>query len=519
MATQPAFRKALIAVAMEYCLNSTTASTKPLFSTNGNNVDFKFGDIGVAANALKSPALLASAAGALAGDSTHVVEGAARSMGSWHIQSGLDPMNWGGAGAVDDAAIGGIGADTLSGGDGNDLLLGLAGSDSLFGGGGTDILIGGEGADTLDGGSGPDYLYGGAGLDEYSFTGSFGGDWIVDSDGKGVVRVDGTTLTGGKLVATGSSTYKDAASGWTYAKVESDLIIWKDSPVNKITVRGWRAGQLGITLDDTIVAAPITSTLAGDTAKAVSDGKYTLDPTGYASAGPQGNAADILIGTDESETLLGLGGNDGISAGSGDDLVEGGAGDDLLFGGLGADTGANTFFGARIKSCLWPVLALCLFAVASSARADWTVLGAAYKCKAGELFELRATVDTSSPDDPGTVRPGPGFTALKQDEPSRLVCVVGRNKVEAVVHVWSPRAKGTCAGSGDVSIESLLVNGKPILHTDEPFNMACPSGSAIVSVRVQGSSLRVCRGEWDWGKGYRSVKCNDSKTKPKLIAQ
>lgn len=237
-----------------------------------------------------------------------------------------------------------------------------------------------------------------------------------------------------------------------------------------------------------------------------------------------------LLGGKSNDSLAVDGGSNEHSGGSDKDTLHGynqraGVtlpdaqldGADMSFGG----TGANTSCGARIKSCLWPVLALCLFAVASSARADWSVLGAAYKCKAGESFELRATVDTSSPNDPGTVRPGPGFTALKQDEPSRLFCVAGRNQVEAIVHVWSPRAKGTCAGSGDVSIESLLVDGRRILNADEPFNRACPSGPAIVSVRVQGASLRVCRGEWDWGKGYQRVKCIDSKTqlKPKLIAQ
>ena len=346
-------QKAVLAAAMDYYYVSEAAKATKFFSTVNGVLNFDLGDIGAPVSSLKSPGKLANAVWAIAGADGVVAENAARSITSWHIQSGTDPMTWSGGGA-DDAAIGGTSADTLFGGDGNDLLLGLAGADSLLGGTGTDILLGGEGADTLDGGAGPDYLYGGAGFDEYNFSGTFGGDWIVDSDGQGVIKFEGLALAGGKLIATGSSTYKDLASGWSYTRAESDLIIWKDAVVNKITVRNWTDGQLGITLADSVNPAPVAATvITGDTAKAVSDGKYTLGTTGYASAGLQAGAADILIGTDESETLLGLGGNDGISAGSGDDLVEGGAGSDLLFGGLGADTlnggaGDDFIFGSAV---------------------------------------------------------------------------------------------------------------------------------------------------------------------------
>jgi hypothetical protein len=157
-----------------------------------------------------------------------------------------------------------------------------------------------------------------------------------------------------------------------------------------------------------------------------------------------------------------------------------------------------------------PALSACLLTIAAPAHADWTVLGAAYKCDAGKSFELRATVDTSDPSDLGTIRPAAGFTALKQDERSQLACNAGRARVQVVLHVWSPRATGMCAGSGSVSIESLLVNGKPVLMASEPFNMGCPTGPAVISVRVQGAAVRVCRGEWDWVKGFHSVRCSST---------
>ncbi|MGR9257716.1 M10 family metallopeptidase C-terminal domain-containing protein [Rhizobium leguminosarum] len=66
-------------------------------------------------------------------------------------------------------AIGGSGADTisgntadntLSGGGGNDALSGKAGNDTLNGGAGNDGLLGGAGNDILRGGAGADVLYG-----------------------------------------------------------------------------------------------------------------------------------------------------------------------------------------------------------------------------------------------------------------------------------------------------------------------------------------------------------------------
>ena len=47
---------------------------------------------------------------------------------------------------------------------------------------------------------------------------------------------------------------------------------------------------------------------------------------------------DKLFGTDMSEMIIGLGGNDSMYAMAGDDTLDGGAGDDLLVGGPGADT-------------------------------------------------------------------------------------------------------------------------------------------------------------------------------------
>ena len=69
-------------------------------------------------------------------------------------------------GADSDKIDGGGGNDTIRGGAGGDKLIGGLGADSLFGGGGGDKLLGGPGRDILKGGGGSDKLVGGPGKDQ-----------------------------------------------------------------------------------------------------------------------------------------------------------------------------------------------------------------------------------------------------------------------------------------------------------------------------------------------------------------
>ena len=61
---------------------------------------------------------------------------------------------------------GGLGFDSITGGNLNDRLSGGAESDKIDGGGGNDSLFGGSGADKLLGGPGSDILKGGSGSDK-----------------------------------------------------------------------------------------------------------------------------------------------------------------------------------------------------------------------------------------------------------------------------------------------------------------------------------------------------------------
>lgn len=259
-----------------------------------------------------------------------------------------------------DLLWGSSGEDLLEGGGGDDELVAGASADELNGGVGTDVLFGQAGDDRLDGGDNSDYLYGGQGNDTYVFSGEYGGDWIVDSDGQGSLVFEGTTLSGGKK--RGDNAYFDAATGWSYMKVDGDLILNKEGSRSSIRIRDWTDGDLGIVLDEQEAPQQDLNAFVGDFRKKLTeDGKYAVDGTkNYVSdGGAEPGANDIFHGTDVAERFLGLGGNDAVVARAGDDYIDGGDGDDVLFAGRGADTvyggaGADIIYGSIEGSLLPP---------------------------------------------------------------------------------------------------------------------------------------------------------------------
>lgn len=119
------------------------------------------------------------------------------------------------AGTKDTLMVGTDGVDGLIGGAGDDDLIGGKGQDILLGGAGTDDIFGGEGDDVIDGGTGGDWLFGGAGNDTYQLNSGELFDVITDSDGNGVITVDGVTLTGGKKA--GEGYWISADKQWGYS--------------------------------------------------------------------------------------------------------------------------------------------------------------------------------------------------------------------------------------------------------------------------------------------------------------
>ncbi|MRR59058.1 MAG: calcium-binding protein, partial [Deltaproteobacteria bacterium] len=158
-------------------------------------------------------------------------------------ESARDTGGFLGLSAGDDKLYGGAGNDYLYGGAGKDLLSGDGGNDDLVGGEGEDTLLGGSGDDSLDGildNGSADILDGGDGFDTYQ---AGEGDTIRDSDGKGVVYLNGKQLSFATRKK-GETTWTDSA-GNTYALSGGNLLV--NDP---LTIENFNDGDLGIYLDE-----------------------------------------------------------------------------------------------------------------------------------------------------------------------------------------------------------------------------------------------------------------------------
>lgn len=246
--------------------------------------------------------------------------------------------------------------DRLYGGGGNDTIKGL---------GGADYLEGNAGDDTLDGGEGNDTLVGGTGNDRYEFSGSFGDDLVVDSEGNGSVWIDGAQLTGGKKIQGLSNSWISDDKRWRFELGSNgDLLIrHADGSGGSVLLRGWQDGggnRLGINLEETPAPTPQTPSLRiylGDQAAPLTTntsnapnfvptydwGATTWQIDGTLSGGvAQADFDDViradLIDLDTDTRIFGYGGNDALGGADGDDEIDGGEGDDLIAGGKGSNT-------------------------------------------------------------------------------------------------------------------------------------------------------------------------------------
>jgi Ca2+-binding RTX toxin-like protein len=192
---------------------------------------------------------------------------------------------------------------------------------NIQGGNQGDHLYGMGGSDILTGNKGNDYLEGGADSDTYIFTTGDGFDTINDTDGQGVITVDGENLSGGQKLGSNVWQSTDTDHKYTYtwmdATANGDLLITqKDSPNDRILIKHFHKDYLGITLEDSNSPPPAppqtTNTRTGN----------VLIP----------DWEDYLQVTKENDLLQGLGGDDQLEGKEGDDILEGGTGSDGLSG-------------------------------------------------------------------------------------------------------------------------------------------------------------------------------------------
>ncbi len=131
-------------------------------------------------------------------------------------------------------------------------INGDAGRDMIFGSGQGDIIDGGD--DLLVGGKGNDHLEGGIGNDTYKYSTGDGFDTIVDTDGIGAIEINSTPLTGGNRADADGKVFKGTdALGveHTYVFKSGDIKSGGDLVIDgKVLVKNYKAGQLGLTLNE-----------------------------------------------------------------------------------------------------------------------------------------------------------------------------------------------------------------------------------------------------------------------------
>ena len=213
-------------------------------------------------------------------------------------------------GNANDTIVGDVGNDQLDGGIGNDLIFGQDGNDALFGQAGSDSFDGGIGNDTIDGGDGDDFLFGQAGAD--SLIGGNGNDGINGG-------ADNDTVLGQAGID-----YIEGGDG-------ADSLLGGDDP------DGFDAGA-GNDFVDGGLGNDFMYGFAGDDTMFGQDGNDGIDAGVGNDSVDAGAGNDFMYGLDGADTLNGNDGNDGIDGGLGNDSMLGGNGDDLLFGAAGNDS-------------------------------------------------------------------------------------------------------------------------------------------------------------------------------------
>ena len=255
----------------------------------------------------------------------------------------------------------------LEGNGGNDELHGGSGNDGLYGGDGDDRLYGGSGADTLDGGTGFDVV-------DYSERSSFN----METEGDILISIEGILGSSGNDIFVGGSDSQIFVGG-----AGSNTISYKNDTTGVTidlaaqTVSGGHAegdtiynfsNATGGSGDDTIFAnadANILSAGLGNDAIAYAYDTVGVDVnletqtagtanngavnalaishaegdiiSGFERAGG-GSGDDILTGSSEDNTLLGLAGHDTLDGGLGIDTVWGNEGDDIIIAHADGDT-------------------------------------------------------------------------------------------------------------------------------------------------------------------------------------
>ncbi|MFZ5722750.1 MAG: VCBS domain-containing protein [Pseudomonadota bacterium] len=238
----------------------------------------------------------------------------------------------------------GSGVVSISGAEAGDILIGSreGAGDYLAGNAGADVLFGLDGNDTLNGGGSDDLLYGGVGEDTYVFTRGDGVDRIIDSDGAGVLVLDGVQLSGGVLAFNPGGAHPiwyDAENDVLYEFASSDdpeymtrygtLTIYTDgfSGADRIVVSNYKLyaekdGEFGLTFVEkpkmSVVSGVVTSNPYADVTFGDVENPGAAITEGGAS--PFTLAFNAVSEIDRTVTLAATGAT-GLAVVTGDDTI------------------------------------------------------------------------------------------------------------------------------------------------------------------------------------------------------
>lgn len=291
------------------------------------------------------------------------------SSGGNEVSDGTNSVNWS-SDAIDNA-LGGAGADTITGSTSDNMIKGNAGDDSLDGGSGNDTLYGGTGSDQLTGGSGDDL---------FVLEATMGADTISDASGSDTVDLSVFT-TGATIDLSSTSSYSESTGNsvsWTAGQIENVVtgsgadsltgssttnILISGNGADTLTGGGGNDDLVGDAgndtykfsgtwgkdyvddsegtdaLDFTGTTAALTVNLSTGSTNEVTDGTNLINWFGDAIENvTAGSGNDTVKGNSEANVIDGASGNDNLSGFSGADTLTGGLGMDTLTGGADNDS-------------------------------------------------------------------------------------------------------------------------------------------------------------------------------------
>jgi subtilisin-like proprotein convertase family protein len=269
----------------------------------------------------------------------------------------VNGVTWGALGAATliENAIGGDGADSITGSSADNKLFGMRGADFLYGGGGNDSLVGGAGIDQL---------FGGAGFDTADFSSVTGGAGIYADLVNGFAQDNGgafdainaiEAVFGTNALRAGALSdvmLGDTNSNSFYGFGGQDYILGAGGDDYIDVGSGMTNIALGGAGNDTVVGGADDDFMYGNagndtlTGAGGNDWLFAGDFSGPAITGSDtcyGGAGNdvIAVGSQGGNFLLADGGagNDIIYGGAlANDVIRGGSGSDYMYGNTGADT-------------------------------------------------------------------------------------------------------------------------------------------------------------------------------------